>query len=582
MKPADRPAPLSSRNEEVEGNDSHLHQDDTTLLHLKERVLAKQRGDELDKRLSTVFGIMSGGFIILDKAWHIVYINPPADAMLGCGKELLLHRNIWEELPESVASVFYESCHIADREGREVQLTTFSKVLGIWVEIHIVPSEDGLSIFLRDVSESHQAQERLEATNGRLEETNHHLEVALATANRARRRQRDYLQSIIDASPSSVIVVDADGIYTLANLAFADFYGLRLNEIIGTHFTDFIRDPATIEQINQKHARVLASPDETFIYDESIVLGDQPVWLRTVRRAIPALSGDQHEVLVVYTDITERKRNQKNLEETNQQLAQSVLDAESARDAADTANRAKSEFLANMSHEIRTPMNGVLGMADLLEYTDLDAEQKDYVATLHQSAESLLVIIDDILDFSKLEAGKIELHPVNYELPTVVAEVLALIRPGAHKKGLQVQTHTCSDFPDTVHGDPVRLRQVLLNLVANAIKFTDVGTVSVNCLRIEKDTEPVRVRIEVTDTGPGITRADQQRLFQSFSQVDTSSTRRFGGTGLGLAISKQLIELMGGTIGVDSEPGIGSSFWIELPLTKEEKQNANTSYTDSK
>ncbi len=372
------------------------------------------------------------------------------------------------------------------------------------------------------------------------------------------RYNKDLLQSVLDNSTAVIYLKDTDGRYMLVNKRFTELFHIDQQEIVGR--TDYdIFPPDMADAFRRLDQRVLAAGHP--LEAEEVAPHDDGLHTYfSLKYPLFNPAGQAYAVCGISTDITVR------------------LQAEAeqhARQAAEAANRAKSEFLANMSHEIRTPMNAIKGLSCLLLQTELSTMQQDYVKKIKTAQDSLLGLINDILDFSKIEAGKLSIEETSFNLEEMLTDVAGILAQEAEKKGLELVARLAVNMPARVVGDPLRIRQVLTNLMSNAIKFTEQGEVVLSIDRIS-DTEQAGntccvLRFSVRDTGIGLTPEQQADLFQSFSQADVSTTRKYGGTGLGLAISKQLVNLMGGEVDVESEYGKGSqfSFTLTLPIDTE-------------
>ena len=352
------------------------------------------------------------------------------------------------------------------------------------------------------------------------------------------REAEERARSLLEAQGDVIVRRNAQGLITYANDAFCTLAGLGREALIGK--------ASELPVLEQGDVAVLA--DGTRAYDQKIANGTAARWIAWREVAVRTDSGQ--EVQAVGRDVTGRVEAERALGH--------------ARDQAEAANRAKSRFLATVSHEIRTPLNGLLGMADLLLDTSLTPEQLTYAKAAKTSGETLLSLIEEILDFSKIEAGKLDLEARPFALLPLVEEVVELLAPRAQSKGIEIASFVDDALPATLMGDAARLRQVLLNLAGNAIKFTDAGGVAV---LVEPDESEDAIRFSVRDTGVGISPADQARIFHDFEQADGSASRRFGGTGLGLAISRRIVEEgMNGQIAVESTLGVGSTFSFTAPL----------------
>nr|WP_247886884.1 ATP-binding protein [Azospirillum sp. SYSU D00513] len=379
----------------------------------------------------------------------------------------------------------------------------------------------------------------------------HSIERRVAERTRELTESRAQIHAILESSPAGVCAYDEDGVIVFCNDRLVSLLGTSKDRLIGSRVESM---HAPREEFGSAEEEV---PFRRAISDAEVLLrrADGSTFWGLVSGDWTQLEGRPAFLAWVY-DITRRKQTERHLK--------------AAKEQAEQATSAKSAFLATMSHEIRTPMNGVLGMLELLERTSLDSMQSDTVATMRESAISLLRIIDDILDFSKIEAGKMDLEHLPVSIAGVVESVAETLAPSARAKGLPLLTYIDPAIPAALAGDPVRLRQILFNLGGNAIKFTEAGHIVLRATLMSVDPSrgngQARLRIEVADSGIGIPASVRERLFQPFTQAESSTARRFGGTGLGLSICRRLVALMGGEIGVESTPGDGSTFWVDLTM----------------
>jgi two-component system, sensor histidine kinase and response regulator len=360
----------------------------------------------------------------------------------------------------------------------------------------------------------------------------------------ALKERTSFLNSLIDNTPIGIVAIANNHAVQMCNQAFERLFQYSQEEMLGRHLSDLLSAPEVEPEVESNRVR-LNQGKTTHLTTRRKRKDGSLVDVEAY--SVPLIiDGEVKGAVVLYQDITERRHAEEQMQR--------------AKEAAEAANRAKSEFLANMSHEIRTPMNGIMGMTELVLDTDLDPEQRNYLNLAKGSADSLLSLINDILDYSKIEAGKLEMEAIDFNLGDSLGDTMKILSLRAHQKGLELAFEIEPDVPDAIIGDPSRLRQVIVNLVGNAIKFTESGEVVLYVGTESRTDDDIVLHLVVADTGIGIPAEKQADIFEAFSQADGSMTRKYGGTGLGLTISSRLVELMGGRIWVDSEPGKGSRF----------------------
>jgi len=504
---------------------------------------------KLETLLANIANYTSDAIVITDADWQqpggpkIVYVNDTFTALTGYRREEVMgHSPKMLQGPETDREASARIARaLAQQQPVVAELLNYTKRKHTyWVEISITPvfNEQGQCVYFlsieKDVTERRVMQSATEQQSMQF----------LFSEMRA--------HAILNSIADGIVTVNASGEIERFSPSAERLFGRESAEVEGTAITSLFTAPGNAEM----EAILIAKMHNT--YDTGNLTTHNLTGLRADGETFYAeitcsiiLLGTEKLMVCAVRDVT--------------QIRTAIEDMRRARDVAEAANRAKSEFLANMSHELRTPMNGILGLSSLIKETVLDAEQRECVEALSGSASSLLTILNDILDFSKIEAGEMQLMAQPFSLHDMLHHVRDFMAPMASQKGLALEFMREEDFPEYLVGDVHRLQQILVNLVGNALKFTDAGYVHVRSAgHVEAD--QYHLRIEVQDSGIGIPKEQCGRIFAKFTQADGSDTRRYGGTGLGLAISKQLVSLMQGDIGVESVEGVGSCFWFSLTL----------------
>lgn len=531
-----------------------------STVSLKRAWLQTQREQHralaAETRFLKVLDAAPDAFVMTDEAGRILYANRVVENTFGYRPEELLGQPVETLMPGR-----YRTHHPAHRDhyvaapytrpmGGNADLVASHKdghEFPVLVSLSHVEMEDGNCVLsaIRDISQLKQVQEE-------------------------RERLHRNIRLLLDSTAEGLYGIDLEGRCTFVNPAGAELLGYSPEELLGQPMHRLIHhsyadgspyphEHCALEQVCQTGAGCRL--DNYSFWRKNNTVFSAEIDARPVYEA-----GSLTGAVVAFTDITERKHTELALATAAAMLKERNHELLEARDQALAATQAKSDFLASMSHEIRTPMNAIIGMADLLKETALTPDQLDYVDRFTRAANALLDLINDILDLSKIEAGHVDLETIPFDLCELIEGTTELLGTRAHAKGLELVAHVAPEVPAWVEGDPTRLRQILINLLGNAIKFTERGGVTVE-VRLDPTREDSgSLHITVADTGIGIPRDKLQAIFENFTQVDSSTTRRYGGTGLGLGISKRLVELMGGTIWVESTPEHGSTFHVTIRL----------------
>jgi len=523
---------LQSTNEELEAHQVNLER------NVAERT-AELRQSQAQFRLA--LDNMSGGMLMVDKDLKFLVVNDQYSQLYSLPDGLIAPGKSIEEMfryqadrgdlgpgdQDQLVGQMVERFQSGQSAHYERHLPN-----GRTIEIYLAPTPEGGCVAVgRDISQQKELDEKL-------------------------RKSEETFKAVVDQLPSAIALKDHSGLYTLANRTFHEWFAEQDQSVVGLVTHDLFPKELSDKFVNIDESIRESGETVTKEFTESFVDGSVHTFLMT---KFPIQDAEGNVAIgSVETDITERKRAEVELRD--------------ARDAAEEATKAKATFLATMSHEIRTPMGGVIGMVDLLQQSKMTDDQQQMINTVGDSAHSLLTIINDILDFSKIEAGKLDLEEISISIRDIVEGAGEALAVSARNKGIGLSVFVDPDIPDALVGDQVRLRQILFNFGTNAIKFTEKGKVFIRADKVaSEDKGKATVRFQVIDEGIGIPEEAQKKLFQAFSQVDASTTRKFGGTGLGLTICQRLTEIMNGEIGVESVEGEGSAFsaTVSFPIAEE-------------
>jgi len=527
---------------------------------ITEQMHAQRDLRRSEKKYRTILENIEDGYFEVDLSGKLTFFNDALCRITGYPKDELMGINNREYMDEETAKKVYKTYVRIYQTGEPVKGLEYSIRKGgnekhVETSVSLMKDRKGEPIgfrgILRDVTERKQAEEKIRRYSENLEQM---VEERTDDLKKSEEKYRTILENIEDG----YYEVDLAGNLTFFNNSLCKITGYSEDELKGTNNREFM-DEKNAQKVYREYNRVYETGIPTKRLDWEVVKKNKiKGFVETSISPIIRAEGQPVGFRGILRDVTERKELEFQITEKSKM--------------AEEATKAKSEFLANMSHEIRTPLNGIVGMVELAMDTDLDDNQKNIFHTINTEANSLLEVINRILDFSKIEAGMLEIEEIPFDLKYLVEEVAGSLAYRAERTGLEIASFIEPDFPSRLIGDPGRLRQVLVNLTGNALKFTKEGEIYIKVEMVEELENRAKVRFSVKDTGIGIPKDKQKTIFESFVQADGSTSREYGGTGLGTTISKQLAELMGGEIGAESEEGKGSTFWFTAVFKKEPRR----------